>query len=98
MNDVWLVVLLGGLLTYGTRVAGHLVLARIKVVPPRLEAALDAVPAAVLTTLVAPVLISGDWPERIAILLAGVLALRLPLIVTVAIGTGFVIAARALGY
>lgn len=98
MPDIWLIIVLAGALTYLTRVGGHLLLARIGRIPPRLEAALNAVPAAVLTTIVTPVLVTGDWPERIAILICLVLSLRLPLIAVVTIGTGMVAAARAAGF
>ena len=98
MSDIWWIIWLSAGLTYVTRFAGHLLLARVERIPPRLEAALNAVPAAVITTIVAPVLITGDWPERVAILLAGVLSLRLPVIVVVAIGTAFVAVARAAGF
>ncbi|MCQ8783976.1 AzlD family protein [Mangrovibrevibacter kandeliae] len=97
MSEIWWIVLLGGGLTYLTRSGGHLVLSRFERVPPRLAAALNAVPAAVLTTLVAPVLLTGDWPERVAIVLSLFLALRLPLIATVALGTAMVALARAAG-
>ena len=60
MSEFWIIVVLAGLLTYVTRFGGHVLISRIGVLPPRLEAALDAVPAAVLTTIFAPVLISGD--------------------------------------
>ncbi|MEN3793392.1 AzlD domain-containing protein [Fulvimarina sp. MAC3] len=95
MSEIWLIILLAGLLTYLTRIGGHLLIKVIGTLPPRLEAALDAVPAAVLTTIFAPVMISGDWPERIALGLCGVLALRVPLIAVVAIGAGFVALMRA---
>ncbi|HEY9058700.1 MAG TPA: AzlD domain-containing protein [Aurantimonas sp.] len=98
MPDIWLIIILAGALTYLTRAGGHLLLARIGSLPPRLEAALNAVPAAVLTTIVTPVLVTGGWPERIAILVCLILSLRLPLIAVVAIGTGFVAAARAAGF
>ena len=98
MADIWLIILLAGALTYLTRVGGHLVLTRIGRIPPRLEAALNAVPAAVLTTIVTPALVTGDWPERVAILVCLVLSFRLPLIAVVAIGTGLVAAARAAGF
>ena len=48
------IILAGGLATYLTRIGGHLVLSRFSSIHPRVEAALNAVPAAVLTTLVAP--------------------------------------------
>jgi uncharacterized membrane protein len=98
VSDIWWIIWLSAGLTYVTRFAGHLVLQRVDRIPPRVEAALNAVPAAVITTIVAPVLVTGDWPERIAILLAGFLSLRLPVIAVVAIGTGVVAGARALGF
>lgn len=98
MNDIWWIALWGGVLTYATRFGGHLLLSRFERIPPRLEAALNAVPAAVLTTIIVPTLVSGEWPERIGILLAVVVSLWLPMIATVALGTGFVVAARALGF
>lgn len=98
MSDIWWIIWLSAGLTYVTRFAGHILLARVEQIPPRLEAALNAVPAAVITTIVAPVLITGDWPERVAILIAGVLSLRLPVIAVVAIGTAFVALARAAGF
>ncbi|MER0239474.1 AzlD domain-containing protein [Fulvimarina sp. MAC8] len=95
MSDIWLIIILAGLLTYLTRIGGHLLIKVIGALPPRLEAALDAVPAAVLTTIFAPVMISGDWPERIALVFCGLLAFRLPLIAVVVFGAGFVAVARA---
>jgi uncharacterized membrane protein len=71
-----LIILAGAVLTYLTRIGGHLVLSRFENVPPRVEAALDAVPAAVLTTLVAPELLSAGPAEIIALLAAGLVALR----------------------
>jgi uncharacterized membrane protein len=98
VSDIWWIIWLSAGFTYFTRFAGHLLLQRVERIPPRIEAALNAVPAAVITTIVAPVLVTGDWPERIAILVAGVLSLRLPVIAVVAIGTGLVAGARALGF
>ncbi|MDY8109621.1 AzlD domain-containing protein [Fulvimarina sp. 2208YS6-2-32] len=97
MSEFWLIVVLAGILTYLTRIGGYLLIRTVGELPPRLEAALDAVPAAVLTTIFAPVMISGDWPERAALVLCGLLAFRLPLIATVAFGAGFVALARAIG-
>lgn len=71
-----LIILAGAVLTYLTRIGGHLVLSRFENVPPRVEAALDAVPAAVLTTLVAPELLSAGPAEIIALLAAGLVALK----------------------
>lgn len=76
MSDVLWIILAGAAVTYLSRVGGHLVLSRFERVPPRVEAALDAVPAAVLTTLVAPALVSAGAAELAALAVAGLVALR----------------------
>ncbi|TKT80137.1 AzlD family protein [Aquamicrobium sp. LC103] len=74
-TTVW-IILAGAVLTYLTRVGGHLVLSRFERIHPRVEAGLNAVPAAVLTTLVAPVATTGGLPELAALVVAGLVALR----------------------
>ena len=76
MSTITWIILVSAVLTYATRVGGHLVVSRFSSLHPRVEAALDAVPAAVLTTLVAPVLISGEVTAIIALFVAGLVALR----------------------
>jgi uncharacterized membrane protein len=76
MSDVLWIILAGAAVTYLSRVGGHLVLSRFERVHPRVEAALDAVPAAVLTTLVAPALVSAGPAELAALAVAGLVALR----------------------
>lgn len=98
MSDVWLLIGLAAVLTYGTRFAGHLLLSRIDTIPPRLDAALNAVPAAMLITIVTPVFVDGGWLERGVILLSGFLSLRLSVLQTVAIGLLVVASARAAGF
>lgn len=97
MNETWFLILASAALTYLTRIGGYLVLARFERVHPRVEAALDAVPAAVLTAIVMPVLIDGDTAERVVIVLCAVFALRLSLLATVFVGTALVALARAAG-
>ena len=92
---VWLA-LACAVLTYATRVGGYLVLARFERIPARLEAALNAVPAAVMTTLFAPLLLIG-WREALTLAVAGLVGLRLGLIPIIAIGTALIVALRALG-
>ena len=53
----------GAVVTYLTRVGGHLVMSRFEHIHPRVEAGLNAVPAAVLTTLVAPAACSAGRPN-----------------------------------
>lgn len=74
-QTVW-IILAAAVATYLTRVGGYLVLSRFDRVHPRVEAALNAVPAAVLTTLVAPALLSAGPAEMIALVVAGIVALR----------------------
>ncbi|MDW6020775.1 AzlD family protein [Mesorhizobium sp. BAC0120] len=74
-TTIW-IILAGAVATYLTRIGGHLVLSRFEHVHPRIEAALNAVPAAVLTTLVAPAAMQGSWIEWTALAVAGLVALR----------------------
>ena len=74
-TTVW-IILAGAAETYLTRVGGHLVLSRFEHIHPRVEAGLNAVPAAVLTTLVAPEATQGGPVELAALAVAGVVALR----------------------
>ena len=74
-TTVW-IILAGAVVTYLTRIGGHLVLSRFERIHPRVEAGLNAVPAAVLTTLVAPSVLSAGSAELIALAVAGLVALR----------------------
>lgn len=93
--NLW-IILGGALLTYATRAGGHLVLSRFKTIHPRVQAGLDAVPAAVLTTLVAPAAFSGGLPELAALLVAGLVALRGGMISLFLAGAVVLIALRQL--
>ncbi|WP_011581330.1 MULTISPECIES: AzlD domain-containing protein [Chelativorans] len=64
------IIIVGAVFTYLTRIGGHLVLSRFDRVHPRVEAGLNAVPAAVLTSLVAPAAMEGG-PAEIAALATG---------------------------
>lgn len=75
MSTTVAIILAGAVLTYLTRAGGHMVLSRFDRIHPRVEAALNAVPAAVLTTLVAPAAYHGGPAEIAALLVAGVVAL-----------------------
>ena len=76
MSTTLWIILAGAVLTYLTRIGGHLVLSRFDRIHPRVEAGLDAVPAAVLTTLVAPAPLSAGPAELAALAVAGLVALR----------------------
>ncbi|MBO9628485.1 MAG: AzlD family protein [Shinella sp.] len=81
-----LIIAAGAVATYLTRVGGYVFITRMKRIPPRAEAALNAVPAAVLTTLVAPAAITGGWDVSITMAVAFLVGLRLKLLPMLAVG------------
>ena len=84
--DPLIIFLLCGLVTYLTRIGGHIILVRFGSIHHRLEAALDAVPTAVITSLVAPYLISHNWIESASLIIATLIALRFSMLWTVLFG------------
>lgn len=92
---VW-IILAGAVATYLTRIGGHLVLSRFERIHPRVEAALNAVPAAVLTTLVAPAAIRGDVPEIASLVVAGLVALRSGMLAVFLAGSATLVGLRYL--
>lgn len=96
MSTTTWIIIVGAIVTYLTRIGGYLVLSRFKRIHPRVEAALDAVPAAVLTTLVAPAAALGGPIEWTALAVAGVIALRGGLTVTFFCGAAVLIVLRNL--
>lgn len=96
LHTIWLILAIGAV-TYATRFGGHLVLSRFRTLHPRVEAALAAVPAAVITTLVVPPALSKGPAEMIALVLAGLLALRFSGILVLIVGLGALVGLRAIG-
>jgi uncharacterized membrane protein len=96
-SDSFLLIVALGLGTYATRVGGHLVLSRFERLSPRMEAALDAVPAAVLTAIVAPLALTTGVAEAVAAGAAILASLRLPINAVLLIGMVLVAALRTLG-
>ncbi|WP_181702533.1 AzlD family protein [Chthonobacter albigriseus] len=82
-----------GVATYLTRISGLFLADRLPRTG-RIRVALDALPPAVLTAVVAPAVLAGP-AEAIAGLITVLAAFRLPLIAVVAIGVGSVAALRA---
>lgn len=64
--------------TFLTRIGGYILIVKMTRIPPRVEAALNAVPAAVLTTLVAPAFFVGGWDTKVAMIAALLVGLRYP--------------------
>ncbi|MEQ1770980.1 MAG: AzlD domain-containing protein [Devosia sp.] len=81
--------------TYATRIGGML-LGSYLPREGRIRQALDALPVAVLTAVVAPAILSGV-AEIIAAIVTGLIALRLPMVVAVLAGIATVAAGRLLG-
>jgi uncharacterized membrane protein len=71
-----LIILAAAVATYATRIGGYILITTMKRIPPRMEAALAAVPAAVLTTLVAPAFFTGGWEVKLALAVALLIGLR----------------------
>jgi len=85
------------LVTYATRVGGWLVTRRM-VLTGRMRAAMDAVPAAVLTAVIVPMVLATGPAETLAAGLTVLMSLRLPRLLTVALGMAAVVGLRALLY
>lgn len=94
--NVWTIIA-AAIVTYATRVGGHMVLSRFKRIPPRVDAALNAVPAAVLTTLVAPAAVSNGSAEVLTLAACLVIGLRVPMMAMFGIGWAVIVALRAAG-
>lgn len=92
-TTVW-IILASAVATYLTRIGGYLVLSRFKRIHPRVDAGLRAVPAAVLATLVVPPAVTNGPAEAGAMVIAGLVALRLPGLAAFAAGWLAIIALR----
>ncbi|QCI64260.1 AzlD family protein [Phreatobacter stygius] len=81
--------------TYACRVTGLLIAGRFAFAG-RAKAAVDAIPPAVLTAVIAPTLLATGWAETCAGAITILAATRLPLIATIATGVVTVVVLRAL--
>lgn len=93
LSTVWLI-LAAAVATYLTRIGGYLLITRMRTLPPRLEQALNAVPAAVLTTLWAPAFFTSGWDVRLSLIVAALVSLRYPGLIMLAAGWAAAMAAR----
>jgi uncharacterized membrane protein len=92
-TTLWIIIA-GAIATYLTRIGGHLVISRFENIHPRVEAGLNAVPAAVLTTLVAPAALGAGPAEWAALIVAGAVSLRGGLMAMFLAGAAVLILAR----
>lgn len=84
-----------GAVTYLTRIGGALLM-RNRTLGLRMTAALNAVPPAILTAIIAPAVLSSGPAEAIAGAITAVAAFRLPLLLTITLGTGSLVLLRML--
>lgn len=89
-----LTILAAALATFATRVGGYLLIKSLRTIPPRMEAALNAVPAAVLTSLVAPSFVYGGIDVTITLVVALLIGLRAPSLTMLLFAWAFVVAFR----
>jgi uncharacterized membrane protein len=62
----------------------------------RAKAAFDAIPPAVLVSVIAPTALTTGWAEAIAAAITAVAAFRLPLLATIAVGVVSVVVLRTM--
>jgi uncharacterized membrane protein len=91
----FLAILAMAAVTYVTRIAGLFVADRL-VLSGRAKAAFDAIPPAVLVSVIAPTALTTGWAEAIATIITAVVATRLPLLATIIVGVVSVVVLRML--
>jgi uncharacterized membrane protein len=94
VSTTFWIIIAAAIATYLTRIGGHLVISRFETIHPRVEAGLNAVPAAVLTTLVAPEMLNAGPAEWAALVVTAVVSLRGGLMAMFLAGAAVLIIAR----
>ncbi len=79
--------------TYATRVTG-LIFAERLALKGRAKAAFEAIPPAVLVAVIAPMALATGWRETLAAAITAVVATRLPLLATIAVGVAAIVLLR----
>lgn len=87
------IILAAAVATYFTRVGGYILISRLKLYP-RAAAALNAVPAAVLTTLVAPSFVNAGFAELAALMTSALVSLRAGMLSTFFAGAAVLLLLR----
>jgi len=94
VDPMTLAAILGmAVVTYLTRISGLFLAGRLRL-EGRLQAAFDAAPPAVLTAVIAPMVLATGWPETVAAMVTALAATRLPLLATILVGVVAVVALR----
>lgn len=92
--DMVALIVVCAIATFATRIGGYVLMSRMNTIPPRLNAALNAVPAAVLTTLVVPAFYSGGIDVKLAMAAALIASIRFSAIPVLMIGWAVVMICR----
>jgi uncharacterized membrane protein len=92
---IFLTIVLMGVATYLTRIAGIFLAGRLALTG-RAKAAFDAIPPAILMAVIAPTVLATGPAETLAALVTAVAATRLPLLATIVVGVVAVVALRAI--
>ena len=79
--------------TWATRIGGYLIISRLTL-SGRLQAAMEALPPAILSAIVAPMALTTGAAETIAAAVTILTAYRFPTIVAIVVGTGTVVMMR----
>lgn len=88
------IIIVSAIGTYLTRIGGHLVLSRFERVHYRVEAALNAVPAAVLTAIVAAPASDHGWRELLVLAVCVLISLRTNMTAMLVAGVALLLALR----
>jgi uncharacterized membrane protein len=91
--NTFLAILAMAAATILTRISGIFLLRYLSIGEETREA-LDAIPPAVLMAVIAPTALATGWAETIACAMTALVALRLPLLLSVAVGVATVVALR----
>lgn len=89
-------IIVGAVVTLINRLAGHYILTRFEPIDYRIEASLEAVPVAVMTTLVVPAVVNGGWLEWLCFVVAMVLCAYVPFVLAVFGAVGVLVILRHL--
>lgn len=96
-GNIWMLIVVLALVTYMTRIGGHVLLSRFKSIPPRVDAALSAVPAAVITAIVVPPALTNGSAEFIAMVATMIACFRLSPIFSMTTGMVVLVVLRNFG-
>lgn len=92
----WLILALA-ILTFITRIGGHVIVSLFSRIPPKVHVALEAVPAAVLAALVAPAAFTNGPAEFITLLFTAIACFRLSASIIPFVALFVLVALRQMG-